>query len=105
MQCPLCECRDTRPAWLGETVFLARRYAYRECVGCGSLFCDPMPDHAALTAMYTEDYMGPGGEDALRDPGKAYDEVLDVLEAAGAAHFVDYGCGAGRLLTEATRRG
>jgi SAM-dependent methyltransferase len=101
MTCPLCESADSRPSWLGETSFRGARYAYRECGSCGSLFCDPMPDGDALAAMYTEDYIGAGGAAAPRDPGKMYDEVLEILASREPGHFVDYGCGAGRLLHEA----
>jgi SAM-dependent methyltransferase len=101
MICPLCESADSRPSWLGETSFRGSRYAYRECGSCGSLFCDPMPDGDALAAMYTEEYIGAGGAAAPRDPGKMYDEVLEVLAGREPGHFVDFGCGAGRLLHEA----
>jgi SAM-dependent methyltransferase len=101
MICPLCESADSHPSWLGETSFRGSRYTYRECGACGSLFCFPMPDGDALAAMYTEEYIGQGGAAAPRDPGKMYDEILEVLAARAPGHFVDYGCGAGRLLHEA----
>ena len=101
MICPLCESPAGQPSWLGETTFRGTRYSYRECAACGSLFTDPMPDGDALAAMYTEEYIGAGGAAAPRDPGKMYDEILEVLAAREPGHFVDYGCGAGRLLHEA----
>lgn len=105
MACPLCDNTSTRPSWLGSTFYSGREFPYVECVGCRSLYCQPMPDDETLARMYGPEYaelfhghenMG-GSEDAAR--------VVEWLQRAGRGTFIDYGCGAGHLLREAARTG
>ncbi len=105
MTCPLCDTTGARPSWVGSTFYNGREFPYVECVGCRSLYCEPMPDGETLARMYGPEYaalfhghenMG-GSEDALR--------VVGWLRSRERGTFIDYGCGAGRLLREASAAG
>jgi SAM-dependent methyltransferase len=103
--CPLCGNGCSRASWLGSTVYHGREFPYSECLSCRSLFCDPMPDAKTLTDMYGPGYLnGPDAEAGIGDP-KDRKRVVDWLQRANRGTFLDFGCGDGALLVEATRRG
>lgn len=104
--CPLCDAAAGRPGWAGSTQHLGQTYAYRECLACGSQFCEPMPGAVALAAMYGTTYLtafgsAEGEHAAIRDT----ERVLAWLRRLGGGRFVDFGCGSGDLLMEVARAG
>ena len=104
--CPLCAAIASQPGWLGSTRYLGQTYGYRECLICRSLFCEPMPDAAALAAMYGTTYLtafesADGEHASIRDT----ERVLAWLRRLGAGRFLDFGCGGGDLLREAASAG
>jgi SAM-dependent methyltransferase len=105
MPCPLCDCPRHQNSWLGSTLYRGKEYFYQDCLGCGSIYCDPMPDAEALAQMY-----GPAYGSAFQDePGvpdpKEPRRVVESLAGLGPGLFIDYGCGAGNLLAEVARLG
>ncbi len=104
--CPLCGHSDHRPGWAGETVFLNRSFSFRECLGCGSQFCEPMPDDKVLREMYGPAYAAAFGDDTGEDGESKQPELpLGWLERLGSGTFVDFGCGDGELLLRARELG
>jgi SAM-dependent methyltransferase len=103
--CPLCGKSGHRPSWLGATAFQGREFLFVECLNCGSLYCDPMPDETTLAAMYGKGYAEAFTCDTdMADP-KEPGRVLQCLAERPAGTFVDFGCGRGELLTGATELG
>jgi SAM-dependent methyltransferase len=103
--CPLCGHARARRSWLGATNYLGHEFPYRECQGCGSLYCDPMPDAPTLAHMYGPEYPRRFAPDpAIPDPKEPH-RVLEWLAKAARGTFVDYGCGAGALLAHAAELG
>lgn len=105
MTCPLCTHPQSRESWVGRTAYRGKTFTYVECLSCGSLYCDPMPDAEDLQEMYSSNYaeMFHGGENMGGAYGVA--EVLKWLRQQGSGTFVDYGCGAGHLLVAAKAAG
>ena len=103
--CPLCGQGGSRPSWLGSIVFLGREFTYVECLGCGSLYCDTMPDETTLAAMYGEGYLKAFTHDPGVDDPKEPGRVMAWLERLDGGTFIDYGCGSGAMLAEAMRLG
>jgi SAM-dependent methyltransferase len=69
------------------------------------MFCDPMPDAAAILAMY-----GPGYETGTDAPWSLSDPKdrawpMAWLDRVPKGTFLDFGCGAGQLLGAAVARG
>lgn len=102
MPCPLCGEPASRPSWMGSCAYRGREYGYHECVGCRSLFCQPMPHDDTLRLMYGVDYATAVGthDPTVADP-KEPGRVIGWLKKLGRGAFLDYGCGAGPLLTAA----
>lgn len=101
--CPLCDCERARRSWLGSTAYHGREFEYVQCLGCGSLYCTPMPDAEVLAAMYGLGYGRDPGHDGQADTIRERDRVLTWLRRLSAGVFVDYGCGDGSLLLEAVK--
>lgn len=106
-ECPLCGGARAKPSWLGSTIYDGCTYTYLECEVCGSLYCDPMPHSEVLARLY-----GPEYQDVLADHENGGErEISSVIRHLSAVHqsapglFVDYGCGRGQLLQEASRLG
>lgn len=98
MSCPLCGETASRSSWAGVTAFASERFSYRHCRGCGSLYCEPMPDALVLAEIYGPGYAELVSTDhAIEDP-KSPERVLGLLRGQPAGMFVDFGCGSGRLL-------
>ncbi len=105
MTCPLCDAEESRPGWVGSTLYQGVEYPYVECTSCGSLYCQPMPDERALALMYGDDYAKSVAADGgVADP-KHPERVVAFLKEHAAGRFVDFGCGDGRLLSEARMLG
>ncbi len=101
MRCPLCDSDDIGASRSGSILFDGQRYEYRECHGCGSLACDPMPDATTLAHMYGPAYAHVGaGDSSINDP-KDLDAVLACLGQREPGLLVDFGCGSGSLLVAA----
>lgn len=106
--CAACESPRTR-------LFGARRgWRYLECLNCGSLQLDPMPDAETLARAYRDEYSRAGhyaGTPETRNTAarRVFQGIADAYAAhapAGAAEPVlDYGCGWGGLLDELRARG
>lgn len=105
MSCPLCNENEKRGSWLGTTVYHGREFPYSECTGCRSLYCDPMPDDQTLREMYGPGYAMSFAADPSVDDPKEPEKVLALLAKSNRGTFVDYGCGKGKLLSEATKLG
>jgi SAM-dependent methyltransferase len=103
MTCPLCNHPESRPSWLGSTYYLEREFCYFECLSCGSLYCNPMPDAEVLLRMYGPEYGDSFAADPIGEESRDSRRVLELLEKCGGGTFVDYGCGGGGLLAEAAR--
>ncbi|HXT62470.1 MAG TPA: hypothetical protein VN696_05490 [Pyrinomonadaceae bacterium] len=56
MGCPLCKHQDSRESWIGSIKYDGKVFEYRECAGCGALFCEPMPSPEMLKKMYSSEY-------------------------------------------------
>jgi SAM-dependent methyltransferase len=100
--CPLCRSPAAGPGWIGATSFAGRVYQYVECSGCRSLFCDPMPDATALTAMYGSHYRRDGDPD---DGPRDLSALREWLSAAPPGVILDFGCGNGAVLDLARTQG
>lgn len=100
--CPLCGDTRSRAGWPGRTEYAGRLFNFRECVGCRSQFCDPMPDTDVLTQMYGSAYAAAFADDPS-DEGESKQPELTLawLQRLGTGTFVDFGCGDGSLLVRA----
>jgi SAM-dependent methyltransferase len=105
MGCPLCGHNQARASWLGSTFYQDKEYPYVECLSCGSLYCEPMPDYETLTRMYGLDYSGTHQDGSSIEDPKQPQKIIEWLRRAEKGTFVDYGCGAGALLEQARRLG
>jgi SAM-dependent methyltransferase len=104
MPCPLCNHENARPSWVGSTFYRGREFPYVECLRCGSLYCDPMPDAETLSQMYGPEYATSFEDDpGIDDPKEALRVVKWLKQGAGRGTFIDYGCGTGTLLIEAAK--
>ncbi len=101
MTCPLCNYQQSRASWLGSIFYMDREFPYLECLGCRSLFCDPMPDDETLAKMYGPEYqVGFDINPEIEDP-KEPSRVVEWLKRIKGQTFVDFGCGSGHLLRQA----
>ena len=105
MSCPLCNSNESHPAWMGATVYDGGRYEYQQCGECGSMFVSPMPDDKTLARMYGEDYAQFISVEEAHSGNEGTSQVLDELGKRAPGMFLDYGCGGGYLLREASRSG
>lgn len=106
MSCPLCNHDRSKPSWLGPTFYRGAKFTYVECLQCGSLFCDPMPGHDTLAAIYGPAYRSDvGAVDAAVEDPKEPSRIVEWLRGRERGTFVDYGCGDGSLLVEAEKLG
>src|SRR5687768_12368612 len=105
MSCPLCNCTESHPAWMGATVYDGMRYEYQQCDACRSMFVSPMPSDETLGRMYGEDYAQFISAEEAHSGDEGTSRVLDELGKLGGGVFLDYGCGGGHLLREAARSG
>ena len=105
MACPLCRSDPSGPSWLGSTFYRGRQFDYIQCHCCGTLYCDPMPDHETLAQMYGLGYSESFHEDPhVVDPKQPH-RTIEWLGKTGKGTFIDYGCGDGSLLGEAAELG
>lgn len=95
---------ETTESWLGSTVYAGEEYTYRQCLACGSLFCDPMPGPKALGQMYGTEYEVRFGGHVI-DDSKDPERVTEWLGRLKPGTFLDYGCGPGNLLVDAQKLG
>jgi SAM-dependent methyltransferase len=105
MACPLCDHEGARPSWLGSTFYQGREFPYVQCSLCESLYCDPMPDGETLAQMYGPSYEASVAADPAthnNDPKEPL-RIVEWLKKVKTGTFLDYGCGAGALLTEAAK--
>jgi len=101
MGCPLCKYGISRPGWIGSTFYGGKEFRYSQCLGCRSLYADPMPDRVTLKAMYGPEYETPKNPTAPVDDPKDPRRIIDWLRELGTGVFIDFGCGAGALLSAA----
>ena len=99
MVCPLCAHPQARPSWFGSTFYRGQELPYVECLECGSLFCDPMPDEQMLAQMYGPEYQAIFQKDDDIGDGREVRGIFRWLDRLGGGTFIDYGCGTGELLT------
>lgn len=106
--CPLCNSKNNRPSWFGSIYYERKEYKYLECLSCLSLFCENMPDADTLEQLYGSDsnymeYLLSGSESEDHDYEDS--QIKGWLERLSVGTFIDYGCGHGKLLTEAEKIG
>jgi trans-aconitate methyltransferase len=97
-RCPLCAHDGAAGLLPGGLVFEKERFAYRECSGCGSAACEPMPTEATLQRMYGPSYACDSGAFETEDEA-AMVQILGWLGRRAPGVFVDFGCGSGALLS------
>jgi SAM-dependent methyltransferase len=100
MSCPLCDHQLSKPSWIGSALYLGKEFNYVECLSCNSLYCDPMPDWETLSQMYGADYQSSFGAEAADDGSRDLHRIIELLKGMRRGLFIDYGCGAGAVLTE-----
>lgn len=103
--CPLCGETRSRPGWIGSTRFEGRLFDYRECVACASLYCDPMPDATTVELMYGPQYLAEFNPGAEGSGHPVSDGLGEWLTGREPGRFIDFGCGAGELLSAVGRAG
>ena len=103
MNCPLCDHPFSKPSWIGSIFYRGKEFTYVECLFCNSLYCDPMPDGETLGQMYGADYGASFTAEAQDDSCKDERRIIELLKEMEQGVFVDYGCGAGSVLVEATK--
>ncbi len=103
MSCPLCDHPISKPSWLGSTYYLGEEFPYVECLFCGSLYCDPMPDGETLSQMYGTDYGSSFTAEPPDNNSQVVPRIVGLLSEAENGIFVDYGCGGGSVLVEAAK--
>jgi len=103
MSCPLCDHQFSKPSWVGSTFYRGKEFTYVECLFCNSLYCDPMPDGETLSQMYGTDYQSGFVDEASDDGSRDGPRIIELLKEVERGVFVDYGCGAGSVLTEAMK--
>ena len=103
MCCPLCDHQFSKPSWVGSTFYRGKEFTYVECLFCNSLYCDPMPDGETLSQMYGTDYQSGFVDEASDDGSRDGRRIIELLKEVERGVFVDYGCGAGSVLTEAMK--
>ena len=91
MRCPLCDAACDGPAAVGSVIFEGQRYVYRQCQGCGSAACDPMPDDETLARMYGPAYADQDSDPCVEDP-KSPQMTLDWLRQRPSRVFVAESC-------------
>ena len=104
-KCPGCGSTRTKPSVFGTTLYRDHHFNYLDCEECRSIFVDPMPDQQTVAQMYGPDYLqflsteeSHGGEESVK-------EVLTFLSENEKGVFLDYGCGAGKLLKDVSNIG
>lgn len=104
MNCPLCNSVSSRSSWLGATEYRKKRFEYRECLECRSLYTSPMPNAEDLAEMYGPDYQRFLVTDLHHSGAFGIQNVLRSLEGDSGV-FLDYACGAGALLKHVSETG
>src|SRR6478672_4665287 len=99
MTCPLCASdRFQKSAF--SCSYQESEFRYVECLGCESLYCNPMPEPQMLQQMYGPRYETASSDapsDNVEDP-KEPGKCVEWLRSRGVGTFLDYGCGTGLLL-------
>ncbi len=104
--CPLCDSAESRPSWLKHLTYAGHEFQYVQCLACGSLYCSPMPNGQMLSQMYGPEYGRRfQSADAHTTDPKQPEKVVECLKNRPTGVFLDYGCGAGKLLTAAVEQG
>jgi SAM-dependent methyltransferase len=103
--CPFCRATRSRPAYPWRSRWEGRDFRYLRCARCALVFIDPVPDAAMLDRMYAsgdyheEHYDGEGHGDYDRTARRIASFVTP------GARILDFGCGAGHLLSALGRHG
>jgi SAM-dependent methyltransferase len=102
----MCGASESRPSWIGSTVFDETEFRYFDCMHCGSAFIQPTPSQRTLEIMYSSDFLGdsPGSRPVEGDDTSA-PAVVEEMTRLAPGTFVDYGCGDGRLMIAASSIG
>lgn len=103
--CPLCSAEPKGPAFPWVSSYNAAEYRYFGCSACGTRYIDPVPDAAAMAAMYGS---GEYHEEFYEGEGHApYEQTAARIAThlPKGARVLDYGCGAGHLIAALKARG
>jgi 2-polyprenyl-3-methyl-5-hydroxy-6-metoxy-1,4-benzoquinol methylase len=117
--CDLCGHKDEELLYTKPGVLTSYPFQVMRCRSCGLIYLNPRLSQKAIVELYDRDYYGGKGFDQhvnyLRDlsrdditskvsrPEEAV-EILDELRPPPAFHL-DFGCGVGDLLGQATKCG
>ena len=96
--CPLCGSSSGDLAFPYATRFNGVDFKYLRCIGCSSVFVDPVPDDQTFALMYAKDIYHDCHYDGVDET--AYHESAHLLREyhADAETVLDYGCGIGAFL-------
>ncbi len=97
--CPLCGSPPKGAAFPWASRYAGKDYRYYACSACATRYIDPVPDSAAMAQMYGS---GEYHEEFYEGDGHApYQQTASRLAAQlpAGAKVLDYGCGAGHLIS------
>jgi 2-polyprenyl-3-methyl-5-hydroxy-6-metoxy-1,4-benzoquinol methylase len=103
--CPICEGRPQGLSFPYETYFNAVKFKYLKCVGCKSVFVDPVPDDQTFELMYEKvNYHDRFYEGCEVEGFKESVSLLRQYVKEGS-EVLDYGCGVGGFLKACAAQG
>src|SRR3989338_8951456 len=104
--CPVCHFTVSQSCYLPDTLFQGKRFAYRHCRQCSTLFLDPMPSQEDIDKMYEYSSYHSVFYETGGDSKKEGTRSLGLLkEDVSQGKLLDVGCGVGNFMTEAAQAG
>jgi len=115
MACPFCGNSQFIPSAYPLNIFNAKEFKYIRCSTCQLVYLSRFPDQDDYIAMYPPSYQGGKLENTIQNnpyiklPGLrfSYGYQFDLIKkyiGAGAS-ILDYGCGTGNFVVNATHAG
>ena len=104
--CPLCGLSSTTGCYLPDTIFNHKRFTYKKCKVCCTIFVFPPPSPEDLCKMYDyESYHSIFYKNTEESQG-SFNKSLALLKGyLPQGKLLDVGCGVGSFMTEAARAG
>ena len=98
--CPFCDGPAGAAAFPYASRFAGESYTYRACRDCGTRFIDPLPSDSVFARIYApSEYHDEFYDDEAGQGDYATTAELLARHLPQGARVLDYGCGAGHLLT------